>query len=80
MKSPGPKTPPLFLQAYAFQIADTVVVADSGKATEVATGTCSRAWDKITYTTKVGTIDEAWDGYFSCKQFVGTVTLSVGIT
>lgn len=46
--------PPPLSQAYAFQIADTVVVADSGKATEVATGTCSRAWDKITYTTKVG--------------------------
>lgn len=46
--------PYLALQVYALQVADTVVVAESGKVPEVATNTCPKNWEKISYTLNVG--------------------------
>lgn len=36
-------------KTYAYQIADTVVVAERGKPPEVATALCLRSWEKISY-------------------------------
>eukprot|EP00798_Chlamydomonas_sp_ICE-L_P025578 gene25578-11229_t len=40
-------------RTYAIQIADTVVVMAGGKPPEVATSSCPRNWDKISYTLKM---------------------------
>uniref|UniRef100_A0A7S0S408 FACT complex subunit n=1 Tax=Chlamydomonas leiostraca TaxID=1034604 RepID=A0A7S0S408_9CHLO len=37
-------------KVYALQVADTVVVGEGGKAPEVATLSCFKTWDKVSYT------------------------------
>ncbi|KAL6764928.1 global transcription factor [Haematococcus lacustris] len=36
-------------KVYAMQLSDTVVIGEGGKAPEVATQACSKAWDKVSY-------------------------------
>lgn len=48
-------------KVYAFQIADTVIVQEGGKAPEVVTNQCPKHWDKISYTLQDDEEEEEMD-------------------
>jgi hypothetical protein len=45
-------------QVYAMQVADTVVVTESGKTPEVATASCPKTFDKVSYRLNVSGVQE----------------------
>ena len=48
----------LLWQVYAMQVADTVVVTESGKSPEVATASCPKTFDKVSYRLNVSGVQK----------------------